>query len=457
MTEKLLKHISAISLLCLSLSLFFISIGSCEEITPSSPLREFSLKEAIDVAFMSNKDIQIQEEAIGIAKADIVEAKSEFWPKLSAKYGYTYNGYAFNLGSLAAGSKKDPGIFTGYQNDNQASISVSENVFNGGADIAMLKEARLGLKVQQETLRARKLDVAFETKRLFYGLLLAYETERITENLFRQAQAHYDDVKSKFAQGISSKFDVLQSSVQVSKVMPELVRARNAIQLIKVEFKKLLGVDMFEDISIKGHLAFTPSEIKEPDYLKEAYKANPQIILKLLGIDISKWQIEYAKSGYYPQVEAGFGYNYRSNNLNTIFDYRHTNWSAGVTVGLSIFDGMSTKAKVDAAKAKYSQSHIEKENVTDQVVVYIKNACLDMKEAEEIVKSQKDAIVEATEALKIAEIGYDNGVTTNLDVLDMQVSLSQVEKNLAEGIYDYLVSRAQLDRVMGRESYSENN
>ena len=60
---------------------------------------------------------------------------------------------------------------------------------------------------------------------------------------------------------------------------------------------------------------------------------------------------------------------------------------------------------------------------------------------------------EAKDALRIAEIGYDNGVTTNLDVLDTQVSLSQVEKNLAEGIYDYLIARAQLDRVMGREAY----
>jgi len=31
--------------------------------------------------------------------------------------------------------------------------------------------------------------------------------------------------------------------------------------------------------------------------------------------------------------------------------------------------------------------------------------------------------------------------------------LSQVEKNLSEGIYDYLVARAQLDRPMGRETY----
>ena len=454
MTEKSKRHILTISLAFLFLSLFTPPAIFCDEIIINSA-RELSLKDSINIAFLNNKAIQEQEEELDVAKAGILGAKSAFWPKFSANYGYTYNGFVFNLGQANQASKKDVGIFTGYTNDNMLTLMANETVYNGGADISALKESRLGLKVQEETLRARKLDVAFETKRLYYGLLLAYETERITEALLNEARVHYDDVKNKFDQGTSSRFDVLQSSVQVSKIVPEVVKAKNAIQLITAEFKKLLSLNMEDDIKLTGHLAYSAAEIKEGDFLKQAYKDNPEMKMKVLGIDISKWEIEYAKSGYYPQVNANLGYDYRSNNLETILDYRHSNWSAGVSVGLSIFDGMSTKSKVDAAKAKYSQSRLEKEDFSDQLVVDVKAACLDMRESDEIVKSQRDAIVEAKEALAIAEIGYDNGVTKNLDVLDAQVSLSQVEKNLSEGIYDYLIARAQLDRVMGRELYAE--
>jgi outer membrane protein TolC len=419
--------------------------------------QELSLRDSINIAFLNNKPIQIQAEELDVAKAGILGAKSAFWPKLSAMYGYTYNGYVFNLNAVNQSSKKDVGIFSGYANDNKIGLSVDETIFNGGAEIAALKEARLGLKVQQESLRARKLDVAFDTKRLYYGLLLAYETERITENMLHQAQAHYDDVKTMFDQGTSSKFDVLQSSVQVSKIVPQVIRAKNAIQLIAAEFKKVIGLKPDKEIKLTGRLAYDAIEIEEDKFLGAAYKNNPEMVLKVLGIDINRWEIEYAKSGYYPQVSANLGYDYRSNNLETIFNYRHSNWSAGFTVGMSIFDGMSTKAKVDSAKAKYSQARLEKFNFADQLVVDVKSACLDMTEADAIAKSQRDAIVEAKDALRIAEIGYDNGVTTNLDVLDTQVSLSQVEKNLAEGIYDYLIAKAQLDRVMGRETYGESD
>ena len=439
----------------LGLLFFLILTSSLSSAEIESSAKELSLRDSINIAFLNNKDIQIQAEEIDVAKAEILGAKSAFWPKLSTQYGYTNNGFAFNLGGLAVHSKKDVGIFTGYANDNKIMLSVDETVYNGGADIAALKEARLGLKVQEETLRARKLDVAFDTKRLYYGLLLAYETERITEALLHQAQSHCDDVKAKFGQGTSSRFDVLQSSVQVSKVMPEVIKSRNAIQIITAEFKKVLSLSVDEPIRLTGHLRCVPLQAKENDSLKETYKNNPEMILKVLGIDITKWEIEYAKSGYYPQVDANFGYNYRSNNLDTIFNYQHSNWALGVTVGLSIFDGMSTKAKVDAAKAKYGQARLQKENFSDQLVVDVKTACLDMREAKEIIKAERDSIIEAKDALRISEIGYDNGVTTNLDVLDTQVSLSQVEKYLAEGIYDYLMAKAQLDKLMGRETYGD--
>jgi len=423
------------------------------QVEDSSPL---SLKDAIAIAFLNNKDIQIQEEEIEAAKAKILGAESEFLPKVNVGYGYTYNGASLNLGSLLPkGFKKDAGIFIGYENDNKLNLSVDESVYNGGANIANFKQSKLGLRVQKELLRAKKLDVEFDTKRLYYGLLLAYETERITQDLFDQAQAHYEDVKNKFEQGTSSKFDVLQSKIQVSKIMPELIKAKNAVDLIRADLKKLLGLKMKDAIRLKDTMVYFPMEIGEEKFLKQAYQNKPEMILRLLGVDISKLSIESAMAGIMPQVNASFDYTYKSNNPENMVDYKHTNWSAGASVTIPIFDGFSTKAKVDEARARYMQSTLGKEDLVEQIAVDIRRACLDLKQAESIINSQKDNIEEAKEALKISNVSYDNGVGTNLDVMDAQVSLSQIEKNLSEAIYDYIMARASLDRTMGQEFFEE--
>jgi len=426
---------------------FAVPQGGDEQISISS------IDTAIETAFKNNKEIKIQEKELNIAQANILGAKSEFLPQLNADASYMHNGTVLNVSS-AANSKKDSGVVSGYKNDNQIGVSLDQIVYNGGANIANFKQSQLNLKVAEQTLRATKLDVEFETKRLYYGVLLAYENLRIAQELVDQAQQHYENVKDKFNHGTASRFDVLQSKVHVAKLLPELVKARNAVNLMKEDLKKILGVDMKSAVDVKDMLAYTLVPLNEKQFLKEAYLNKPEMILRSLGVDISAWGIKMARSNGLPQINANLGYDYRSNDLGDMFNSRHNNWNAGVSVRMPIFDGFSTKAKVDEAKAKYAQAILSKENVSDQVVVDIKKACLDLKDSFSIIKSQRANIVEAKDALRIAEIGYDNGVDINLDVLDAQVSLGQVQQNLASAIYDYLMAEAYLKRTMG-QGYSK--
>ena len=405
---------------------------------------DLSLSDAINISFGNNKDIQIQEKEIDAAKASILDATSRFLPNLDFQGSYTHNDKV-----LAQN------IFTGFPNDNKVGLSLTESVYNGGANIANFKQSKVNLKIQEETLRAKKLDVEFEAKRLYYGLLLAYETERIAQEFLGQSKAHYEDVKQRFEQGTSSRFDLLQSKVKVSLLVPEVVRAQNSIQLIKAELNKLLNRSVNTSVSVKEKMEYALIEIKEDEFLKEAYLNKPEMNLRILGVDLSKWAINIAKSGYRPQINFQADYNYRSDNLANIINEKYKNWNAGIAVSIPIFDGFSSKAKVDAAKARYAQANLAKEDLHDQIAVDIRQACLDLEEAATIINAVKDNIEEAREALRISEISYDNGVGTNLDVLDAQVSLGQIQQDLAGGIYDYLMAGAYLDRTTGNNYIKE--
>ena len=122
MTETFRKNNLNILSILVALSLFTCPLLFSSEITNSA--RELSLKDSISISFLNNKTIQIQEESLDIAKAGILGAKGAFWPKLSATYGYTLNGASFDLRQIAiiGGSKKDPGVFTGYTKDRKSVV-----------------------------------------------------------------------------------------------------------------------------------------------------------------------------------------------------------------------------------------------------------------------------------------------------------------------------------------------
>ncbi len=426
----------------LSAFLIFSPVFSQDNQTISGT--DLNLTDSILLAFKNNKDIQIQEKEITIAGADILYATSAFLPQINLQGTYTHNDKALS----------PQNIFSGYNNDNLVNLAFSESVYNGGFNIANLKQAKLSLNVQQETLRAKKLDVEFDARRLYYGLLLSYETERIARDALEQAIAHYEDVKQMYKHGTASRFDQLQSGVQVSLLEPDVVKAKNDIESLKADLNKLLARKVDFPIQTKEKLSYSLIGIQEEEFLKIAYLERPEMKLKSYGIDIDKWEIQMAKSGYRPQVDILAGYSYRSNNLGNMFNESHRNWNAGISVNIPIFEGFSTKAKVDAAKARFAQAKISKDNLVDQIAVDVRKACLNLKESEAIIKSQKDNIGQAREALRIAEVSYSNGVAINLDVLDAQVSLAQIQRNLASGIYDYLMARAFLDRSIGHSVLS---
>lgn len=421
---------------------------------PAGPL-PLTLKRTIELAYANNKDLRIQEKEVRAARAARLGAVSPFLPQAGVNGSFTHNSATlFESGDtpFAFDSEKDLGVFTGFKENFNVGGTVTQSIYRGGGDYAALKKANLEITVQEETLRARRLDVEFEAKRLYYGALLARENECIAEDLLTQAQAHYADVSHKYAHGTASRFDLLQSKVHVSLVIPQLVEAQNSIELIDADLKKLLSLRMQDEITLTEPLDYAPVAIDEAAFLKRAYARRPEMILKALGVDMGAWSIRQARATRLPQVDAFVNTFFQSDEVGKMFNSRHNLWSAGGTVTVPIFDGFYTKSKVGQAWARYAQAGLSRENTEELTAVDVRRACLDLRRAEAIIDSQRDNIVEAREALRISEVAYDSGVGTNLDVLDSLVSLSQAQQYYVSGIYDYLMAHASLDRTMGESA-----
>ncbi|NLW95233.1 MAG: TolC family protein [Chlamydiae bacterium] len=430
-----------------------IPCRAAESTLPAS--LSLSLRETIERAHLNNKELQMQAKEIRAARADRLGAVTPFLPRLDIDGGYTRNSATlFENGdaSFAADSDKDIGVFTGYKNTLRAGGTVAQSIYRGGGDYAALKKADLEIRVREETLRALKLDVEFEAKRLYHGLLLAHENVCIAENLLAQAQAHYAVVARKFEQGTSSRFDLLQSKVHVSLLLPQVVTARNSVDLTDADLKKLLSLRMGDRVVLTGRLEHASIAIDEERFLARALARRPEMVLKALGVDMEAWAIRQARATRLPRVDAVLDTFFQSDKAGDLFNSQHNLWNAGVTVGVPIFDGFYTKSRVDAAWARYARAGLSRENTEEETAVAVRRACLDLRQASAIIESQRDNVDEAREALRISEVAYDNGVGTNLDVLDSLVSLSQAQQYYASGIYEYLMARAALDRAMGESA-----
>ena len=417
--------------------------------------QELTLPDAVRLAFTHNRDIQVQEQEVLGARARVLESWNDFLPRVNLLGSYTYKDGLLQLGPLPASAPKDIGVFTGYRDEKKAALTADWSLFNSGRGLANRREAKYNLRIQEQALRARKLAVEFEVKRLYYGLQLAKETERIAGQLVDQARAHLVAVEKKYQEGTVAHFDVLQSRLQVSKALPQLVKARNARELIKAEFKKILGLDLDTDLELKDSFVYSHQDVDENRFRQYALEHRPDFVIRALSLAAGRENITVAKATGRPQITASANYSYTSGQVSDMFNDRHNLWNAGVTLGIPLFDGFSAKARVDEAKARYNQLNLQKEDLALQVDLEIRQSCEDLNNSEAIIETQRDSIDVAKEALQIAEAGYRVGEGTNLDILDAQVTLSQIDNNLYQAIYEYNMAAAALNRAIGRSEIEE--
>ena len=99
----------------------------------------------------------------------------------------------------------------------------------------------------------------------------------------------------------------------------------------------------------------------------------------------------------------------------------------------------------DRAEAAVMKTMEQEQQKKDAIQLEVRQAYLNMREAEKRIQTNQVSVEKAEEDFKIAQVRYSAGVGTNLDVIDAQVALTSARTNYIVSLYDYNTSKASLD------------
>ena len=163
-----------------------------------------------------------------------------------------------------------------------------------------------------------------------------------------------------------------------------------------------------------------------------------------LNADLLKKTLAVQRTNFMPTLAASFNYSYTS--LNNDFKMSHYKWFPYSTVGLSLSIPLfkaSNFTKVKQTKIQMQQLAENRINVYRQLTMQATSYLDNMAASTEQVVSNKEGIVQA------------EGKGTILELNDSEVALTQAQLTYNQSIYDYLVAKADLDQVLGREEVTE--
>jgi outer membrane protein len=416
-----------------------------------------TLDKSISIALANNRDIQLSKQDVLKSDAQIDEAYANVWPTIDINTSYDRNIKAPVLfippDNLFNPTDQTISFSLGAKNSFDLTASLSQTIFSLKVNTA-IRIANDYHQFYNFSEKSTENDVILQVKKAFYAVLLSNELVGVAEKNYEVSKANYDNISDKYKQGVSSEYDELRAKVQLSNAEPMLIQAKNNLQLSKNSLKNILGVSLNQKIEAAGKFELGDStNVEQDSSTQEIIHNNPLVTSLNYQISVLDKNITLEKAAYFP-VLSGFA-NYEWETEDNTFNFSNYNWANTIMVGLKlsipIFDGFARGARVQQAEIDMEKAKLTELKTEEGLKIQLVQAQLDMKEAKERVDAQQQSVQEAEKALKIAESRYDNGIGTQLEILDTQSALVQTQVSYSQAIYDYLVAKAEWENVAGRK------
>ena len=413
-------------------------VGETPATAPASTLPKISgeirLLDAINYALSQNLPLRaaflMREEAAGA----ITEAKAAAYPHAGLTGGVTSD-------LRERGDNPDTYGVT---------WSITQPLWRSGAVSAGIRYAELYSASTDEAIRRQVQETVDVATRDFLGVLLAQQMVNVYTESAAVAERMLETAQKKRNAGSASDYEVLRAEVEVASTRAELIKERNALRSKVIRLLQTMGVNQESDVTLVGSLAYRPEQFDLATLVQTALVNRPDLLQAEAALRMADEKLRAVKGSYGPSADAFLNGKYQNPDPNDpSLDEWSDDWSAGLQVTYTLFDGLERKGRLIQAKSVRRQAEANLRNAEEAARVEIHQALLDLRNAEELYQSQAKNIDLSREALRMLENGHKVGKNTQIEVLDARSALTEAMGQYYNAIFSHLIARLAIRRAIG--------
>jgi outer membrane protein TolC len=426
----------------------------------------------VSIALQKNPELGIAEKEVSKARSGVGEAFGGLLPKVNASVNFqhawsiqktTVPNFIKVAMQLPDGSYVLPGveqmpdylqIAFGIDNTFLYGATLTQPLFLGGAGWAGVRIANGVKRAAEGNLEAKRQSVIFGTVNAFYACLLAKEVTAVQEQALTQAQGNLDLVRKKVEAGTASGFDRMRAEVDVANIRPQLISAGNGYLSALTALRMVMGLPESTPIRIEGRFEYADDSMDSlslAELTSMARRQRPEFQSLKGRMAIASGAAAVARSQFLPKLFFQTDYSFMA--MRNDYKFRQDEFSKGFTSAISLqiplFGGFNNwygwhKARMDVRIARDTEKQAD-----DGIAAETEMAFNKYREAKQKYGAAQEASAMAQEALRLATLMYEEGASTQLDVMSARLALTQARLNHASSLYEYQMARYQLRKAAG--------
>lgn len=420
---------------------------------------ELTMQEAIDYALENNPTTKNARLELMISKATVKETTAQGLPQVTGSYNLDYNPripVVFLPNQPPFGDPTNPSDVIparfGVSYSSGLGVNVSQMIFDGSFFVG-LRAAKTLLELTGKDLQKAENDVVESVKKAYFGVLVNQERIRLAIANMARIDTLLKETKSLNEAGFAEKIDVSRIQVQRNNIYTQMQRSQTALEVSKQILKVQMGMPLEYDVVLSETLRELNKEedlarllVEEGTERIEIQQISTQ--LELTGLDLKNNQVQYM-----PKIDliGNARRNGAGNEWGTVFS--SDNWFGssliGVSMSVPIFDGFAKAARIQKNRVQINQLENQRLFLRESFKSELFTAKANLKNDLSILEVQMENLKLAEEVYQIARIKYNEGIGSNLEVVEADASLIEAEINYLGALYDGLISKVNLEKALG--------
>jgi outer membrane protein TolC len=410
--------------------------------------RILTLDECIAIALEAQPSIQATLYDYAAARYAVNAALSPLLPHISGLVSATKSEKSSVSTSKTTGRPLVTQSFNQFSDTFDARVSLSQLLFDFGKNLAATEAARKLAEVAVENVELQRQLISLAVKEAYTNILFAGRLIRVQEQAVQRAELNLRSAKGFFEVGTRPKSDVARAEVDVANARVDLIRARNALRTARVALNTAMAIDVDTPTEIQDNLVFQAVNLDRRQLRAEALRQRPEYRQATLQVGAAEATERKTFRDFFPDV-TGSG-SYGGTQLGGNQPQLNENWSVGLNLSWTLFDGGNLVAKYQQAKANLEAAKQRVKSSELDIIQNVEQAEIAVEEAQERIQAAQALVASAQENFRLAQGRFDAGVGTILELTDAQLALTQAQNTEAQALSDYRIALARLDRAVGR-------
>ncbi|AFM05357.1 outer membrane protein [Bernardetia litoralis DSM 6794] len=441
----------------------FGSQAKAQENTQTSStkdLENYTLEQCIEYAIENRVEVKNAQLDYQISKAKVGEVRAQGLPQVNGSLSLIDN-YKVPLTFLPAqlldpqaGSDDFVAVAFQTQYAGTAKVELQQLVFSGSY-ILGLKAAATYTQLSEKQITQSKIEIAESVSKAYYSLLINRERLELLKQNFNRVDTVYQQTKALYENGFAEKIDADRLKVSSNNIKMEIQNFERLIELSEMLLKFQMGLVQEDNLTVSGSLE--KLQIDESDVLIAQINPEQRIEFSLLQTqkELNLLQIREYKARYLPTLSffANYGANMGSSEGKDLVPLASDRWIANGTMGISlnvpIFDSFQKHHLIQQEKFNLMKTENQISDFSRVVNLQVSQSNITLQNSIDKLKFQEENMDLAKEIFRVTKIKYEEGVGSNLEVVEAETAYKEAQTNYYSALYDAMVAKIDLQKAQG--------